>query len=170
MDWQGQVRFVEGGAAAGKAPGQFSSPHSVAYYDVAQLLFVADRGNNRTQVFSATSGKYLTQWTCTQPGTPWAVRAFSLQTFLFVADSSSHVVNVLDLSAATPSNPGDCNLLTSVNVDPTMCSGPHEIDVDPSNGELYIACMGAPSKVMRYKMECAQGADCFADLRKGGKN
>lgn len=160
VDWSGRVQFTDGGAAAGSALGQFSSPHSVAYYDGAKLLFVADRGNNRTQVFSATTGKYLADWTCTQPGAPWGVRAWSAQNLLFVADGGNHNISILDLSAATPSQPGDCNVLTFVPVDPTVCNEPHEIAIDASNGELYVACVGTPSHVMRFKQECAGGRVC----------
>ncbi len=39
--------------------GQFSSPHSVAYHNRTNTFFIADRGNNRTQQFSAKFGSYL---------------------------------------------------------------------------------------------------------------
>jgi DNA-binding beta-propeller fold protein YncE len=44
----------------GKGPGQFIVPHSVAVDKQGQVL-VADRHNNRIQLFDA-SGKYLTEW------------------------------------------------------------------------------------------------------------
>ena len=45
----------------GKAPGQFIVPHGIAL-DRRGRVFVADRHNNRIQIFDA-QGKFLTQWT-----------------------------------------------------------------------------------------------------------
>jgi len=45
----------------GNAPGQFSLPHSVRI-DKKERIWVADRENNRIQIFNA-QGEYLTQWT-----------------------------------------------------------------------------------------------------------
>jgi DNA-binding beta-propeller fold protein YncE len=45
----------------GKGPGQFVVPHSIAVDKQGRVL-VADRHNNRIQIFDA-NGKYLTEWT-----------------------------------------------------------------------------------------------------------
>lgn len=56
----------------GSGRAEFSSPHSVAV-DHLGRVWVADRGNNRTQVFSEKF-EWLGEWTCMRPGTPWGVR------------------------------------------------------------------------------------------------
>jgi DNA-binding beta-propeller fold protein YncE len=45
----------------GKGPGQFVVPHAVAV-DKQERVLVADRHNNRIQIFDS-NGKYLTEWT-----------------------------------------------------------------------------------------------------------
>ena len=53
----------------GTAPGQFNVPHSIAI-DAKGLVYVADRANNRIQIFTQ-KGKFFRQWT--NFGTPWGV-------------------------------------------------------------------------------------------------
>ena len=160
----GHVLYEIGGVAASSQPGLFNSPHSVAYFPDNKLVFVADRSNNRTEIFSSTNGKFLGQWTCTRPGTPWGVRVWAQQGLLYQADGNSQSFTVLDLSSTSPTSAGTCNTLEVAAVDPTLCTTPHEIDVDPASGEVYIACIGAAhSKVLRYKQECRgkMGKACF---------
>lgn len=63
--------YVRG--SKGDELGQFSSPHSVTFHPASDTLFVADRGNNRTQQLSAQTGEPLGEWTCMRPGTPVCV-------------------------------------------------------------------------------------------------
>jgi len=54
-------------------PGKFHIPHGVAI-DACDRVWVADRMNNRTQVFTL-SGKWLASWTCmAEP--PYGLRMF----------------------------------------------------------------------------------------------
>jgi DNA-binding beta-propeller fold protein YncE len=156
MDPLGQrVLFVMGGAAPSRQAGQFNSPHSVAYFPQNKLVFVADRGNNRTEVFSSAGGHYLGEWTCTRPGTPWGVRAWGDQNLLFVAEGTGQLINILDLSTTSPTAAGPCSVLASVDVDPTLCETPHEMALDTESGEIYVACIGsAHGTVRRFKQEC----------------
>jgi peptidylamidoglycolate lyase len=55
----------------GSAPGQFDCPHSIAL-DRQGLVYVADRGNSRVQIFDP-KGKYLREWKTPELGRPWAV-------------------------------------------------------------------------------------------------
>ena len=67
----------------GSAPGQFDCPHSVAL-DRQGLVYVADRGNSRVQIFDA-KGKYLREWKSAELGRPWAV-AIGSDGFAYVVD------------------------------------------------------------------------------------
>ena len=44
----------------GAAPGQFNVPHSIAI-DAQGLVYIADRGNQRIQVFDS-DGKFIKEW------------------------------------------------------------------------------------------------------------
>ena len=62
-DKRGQ--WVASWGSAGKGEGQFNTPHGIAV-SPSQEVFVADRGNNRIQVFD-TNGKFLRQFTVNAP-------------------------------------------------------------------------------------------------------
>ena len=54
-------KFIKSWGGSGSAPGQFLVPHALAI-DSAGRLFVADRDNNRIQIFDQ-DGTFLEQWT-----------------------------------------------------------------------------------------------------------
>ncbi|MDE3197475.1 MAG: hypothetical protein KGN84_14085 [Acidobacteriota bacterium] len=72
----------------GKAPGDFDMPHGLAF-DSKGLLYVADRGNNRIQVFDR-NGKYLSE--LTQFGRPAGI-FIDRNDNIYVADSDSPPAN-----------------------------------------------------------------------------
>ena len=53
-------KFIMTWGKKGSAPGEFNIPHALAF-DSAGRLFVADRGNNRIQIFDQ-QGKFIDQW------------------------------------------------------------------------------------------------------------
>jgi NHL repeat len=53
-------KFIKTWGKPGAAPGEFSVPHGLAF-DSKGRLFVADRANNRLQIFDQ-DGKFLEQW------------------------------------------------------------------------------------------------------------
>jgi DNA-binding beta-propeller fold protein YncE len=118
--------FVSG--SAGVQPGQFNSPHSITYHAASDTLFVADRGNNRTQQLAAATGKPLGEWTCMRPGTPWGLRVLASKNLLFQADGNSHTVQIFSLDQATPSGPGPCTIVQTIDIPPAQCSTPHEVE------------------------------------------
>ena len=78
-DGYGNARILEYNAAGkrvrqwgkhGKGPGEFDTPHGIAF-DGRNTLFVADRGNNRIQRFDL-EGNLLGQWT--HIGKPYSLR------------------------------------------------------------------------------------------------
>lgn len=62
-------KFIQWWGGKGTGPGQFDVPHSIAL-DSRGRIYVADRSNNRIQIFDPT-GRFLTQWT--NFGTPWGL-------------------------------------------------------------------------------------------------
>lgn len=144
----------EGSAKIASDPG-FQSPHGVTQHPRTGNLFVADRENNRTFMLSP-EGKPLGEWRCPglgQNGTAWGVRAsFGGDDLIFVAvadspeDGSHQYVQVMDGNHVHAGTIGPCKVLQTIPIDPRQCVTPHEMAVDPSNGDLYLACVTADAK------------------------
>ena len=79
-------KFIKWWGGKGTAPGQFDQPHSIAM-DSRGRVYVADRSNNRIQIFDQ-SGKFLNQWT--NFGTPWGV--FIKGNRIYVVDGTKNNV------------------------------------------------------------------------------
>ena len=60
LEYNAKGERVHQWGRAGKGPGQFAQPHGIAIDD-QNILYVADRRNNRLQKFDMT-GKYLGEW------------------------------------------------------------------------------------------------------------
>jgi DNA-binding beta-propeller fold protein YncE len=78
-------KFLMQFGKVGSGPGEFNPPHGFAM-DKAGRLYVADRSNNRIQIFDQ-NGKYLTEWK--QFGRPSGVYIDKNDT-IYVADSLSN--------------------------------------------------------------------------------
>jgi DNA-binding beta-propeller fold protein YncE len=76
-------KFIKAWGHHGSAPGDFDVPHSIAM-DSAGRIFVADRANNRIQIFNQ-NGKLLDIWK--QFGRPSAV--YIRNDIIYVGDSQS---------------------------------------------------------------------------------
>ena len=77
-------KFIKAWGRTGYAPSEFRELHAIAM-DGQGRLFVADRSNNRIQIFDQ-EGKFLTMWT--QFGRPSGI-FFDEHDQIFVADSES---------------------------------------------------------------------------------
>ena len=77
-------KFIKAWGKEGKAPGEFDVPHGLAM-DSQGRLFVADRANNRIQIFEQ-DGKFLAEWK--QFGRPSGV-FIDKNDIIYVADSQS---------------------------------------------------------------------------------
>jgi DNA-binding beta-propeller fold protein YncE len=151
------------GASAGagapvpaQPPQQFSVPHGIAGSRDG-FIYLADRANNRVQVFRQ-NGEYVAErilrprcgpqekatWTPKRPCGNEA--AFSVgfshdapQTYLYVADGGTHVITVLrrkDLEVVAEfGGPG---------VGPGQFGRPHNLSVDPS-GNIFVAEAAGPT-------------------------
>jgi DNA-binding beta-propeller fold protein YncE len=136
-------------------PQQFSVPHGIAGSRDG-LIYLADRANNRIQVFRQ-NGEYVMErilrprcgaeekatWT---PKRPCGIEAaFSVgfshdapQTYLYVADGGTHVITVL--------RRGDLEVVSEFGgpgVGPGELGRPHNLTVDPS-GNLFVAEAAGP--------------------------
>jgi sugar lactone lactonase YvrE len=77
-------KFIKTWGKKGTAPGEFDTPHTLAF-DSKGRLFVGDRANNRIQIFSQ-DGEFLEQWT--QFSRPSGVY-IDRNDVLYVSDSES---------------------------------------------------------------------------------
>jgi sugar lactone lactonase YvrE len=77
-------RFIKAWGKEGKAAGEFDQPHGLAM-DSQGRLFVADRANNRVQIFDQ-DGKFIAEWK--QFGRPSGI-FIDRKDVLYVADSQS---------------------------------------------------------------------------------
>ena len=78
-------KFIKAWGTRGSAPGEFNLPHSIAI-DSRGRIFVADRTNNRIQIFDQ-DGRFLDQWK--QFGRPSGVFIDGNDN-IYVADSQSN--------------------------------------------------------------------------------
>jgi DNA-binding beta-propeller fold protein YncE len=76
--------FIKWWGGKGTGQGQFDQPHSIAL-DSKDRVYVADRSNNRIQIFDA-EGQFLNQWT--HFGTPWGL--FIRNDLLYVVDGTEN--------------------------------------------------------------------------------
>jgi DNA-binding beta-propeller fold protein YncE len=84
VKYSAEGKFLKSWGKTGYAPGEFRMPHSIAI-DARGRVFVADRGNNRIQIFDQ-EGNFLAQWT--QFGRPSGI-TFDAKDQVYVTDSES---------------------------------------------------------------------------------
>jgi sugar lactone lactonase YvrE len=83
--------FINTWGKRGSAPGEFDTPHGLAF-DSRGRLFVADRGNNRIQIFDQ-AGRFLEEW-----------KQFSRPSGLYI--DKNDVLYVADSESNSKTNPG----------------------------------------------------------------
>ena len=76
-------KFLMDWGSKGDQPGQFDLPHGIAL-DQQGRIYVADRSNNRVQVFDG-NGKFLTLWKGPELGRPWGLTV-GHDGYLYVVD------------------------------------------------------------------------------------
>lgn len=147
-------KFIKAWGKQGSGPGEFNNPHSLAI-DSKGRLFVADRGNNRVQIFDQ-DGNFLDEWK--QFGRPSGVY-IDTHDILYVADSESNgsrnpgvqrgirIGSVKDgkVTAFIPDpvlNPGQ-------GLEPTNGTAAEGVAADPA-GNVYGAEVG-PKNFKRYE-------------------
>jgi sugar lactone lactonase YvrE len=84
-------KFIKTWGKRGSAAGEFDTPHGLAF-DSRGRLFVADRGNNRIQIFDQ-DGRYLEEW-----------KQFSRPSGIYI--DKNDVLYVADSESNSKTNPG----------------------------------------------------------------
>jgi hypothetical protein len=126
----------------GPGPQQFVGPVHSAKVSNDGLVYVADRGGNRLQVFTI-DGKYVNQVVLESPS-GFAISSDPQQRFLYIAQYGVSHVAVLDRKSLEilyqfgmrSENPGEFR-------------GPHELSVD-SKGNLYVAEVEPGNRVQKF--------------------
>src|SRR5712672_2562957 len=91
MKFSRDGKFIKTWGKRGSAPGEFSTPHSLAF-DSKGRLFVADRENRRIQIFNQ-DGEFLDQW-----------KQFGMASGIFL--DKNDVMYVADNESNSTRNPG----------------------------------------------------------------
>lgn len=95
LKFDAEGNFIETWGGEGSAAGKFNVPHSIAT-DAHGLLYVADRSNQRIQVFDA-DGQYLRE--SRHPGTPCGL-CMSRDDRIFLAHGHTGLIMRLDLEGS----------------------------------------------------------------------
>ncbi len=122
----GSFRLAWG--SKGNKPGEFVYPHNIVID--AGKVYVADRGNNRIQIFT-TEGRFLKQWR--HVGKPFGL-FLAADKKLYVSDGNPdgpHRVLVLNLDGKILGQFG------STGAEPGQFNVPHSLAID-GQGNLYV--------------------------------
>lgn len=146
-----------------------TSAHSIAYHSKSDTLLLADRENNRTLHISAETGEVIANWSCPElqlgeKGTVYGVRTSSSLNLVFLAVADSNHANVaagkpnqflyvLDGSSITKKGPGRCKIVQTIKIDPKQCMTPHLMGHNEMNHDIFVACVGKPTAVLRFIRE-----------------
>ena len=133
VDYEGKVPVLSIGGTSGGKEGQFSNPCGVAVHYQTGNIFVADRDNNRVQVF-AKDGKYLYKFGerdgAGKMKSPLFIAFY--QNKVFVSQFGAGCFLVYDLNGTflkqigTPGN-GEGQL-----------NSPYGITINESNGDIFV--------------------------------
>lgn len=112
----------------GTGEGEFNLVHDIVL-DSAQRVYVADRSNQRVQIFDI-NGRFLGQWT--DVGAPWGLDYVARENAIYMCDGLNDRVVKLNLDGQI------LGVLGSHGKTPGKFDFPHQIAVD-STGAIYVA-------------------------------
>lgn len=112
----------------GTGDGEFNLVHDVAL-DSAGRLYVADRTNQRIQIFDQ-NGKFLAKWT--DLGSPWGLYYVKRENALYMCDGVNNRIIKLNTEGQI------LGVLSSYGKVPGKLDFPHNLAVD-STGAIYVA-------------------------------
>lgn len=121
--------FVRKWGTKGAGDGQFNLVHDVTV-DQQGRVYVADRNNERIQIFSA-DGQYQTQWTGI--GAPWGIYYVAKEQAIYMCDGKYNRILKLNLEGQI------LGVLSSWGKAPGKVDYAHSIAVDPADSSIYVA-------------------------------
>jgi DNA-binding beta-propeller fold protein YncE len=123
-----QGEYIKQWGTAGKDDGQFNLVHDVVL-DSAGRVYVADRANDRIQIFDR-EGKFLNKWTGL--GQPWGLAYSKKDNAIFMCDGKNNRVLKLNTDGQILGELG------SFGKAPGKLDFAHHMAVD-SHGSVYVA-------------------------------
>ena len=137
FDRDGKLLFSWG--TPGDGPGQFNRPHSV--WEAEGRVFVADRDNNRIQIFTP-DGKYLDMWSgFVQPAKIY----IDPKGVVYVAELKGRV-SILDLKGKLLARWGDP---ANRSLDVGMFTAPHSLWAD-RYGDVYVGEVFKAKRIQKF--------------------
>ena len=142
-------KFIKTWGKKGSGPGEFDEPHALAI-DSKGRLFVADRGNNRIQIFDQ-DGNFLDEWK--QFGRPSGI-FIDKNDIIYVADSQSKTVDKQQADWKRGIRVGNVKdgkvvaFIPDPDLNATTTSAAEGVTAD-AQGNIYGAEVG-PKRVMKY--------------------
>ena len=121
--------FIKTWGGEGSAPGQFNVPHSIVI-NADGLLYVADRSNQRIQVFDA-DGMYMRE--SSHPGTPCGLCMCSDRRHMMLAHGHMGKIMKLDAHGKVLGSTG------SQGKGPNQYGEAHYLDISKDESEIYVA-------------------------------
>lgn len=137
--FSGDGKFLFSWGEPGSGPGQFDRPHSV--WEADGRVFVADRDNNRIQIFTP-QGKYIESWDgFVQPAKVYVDR----KGIMYVAELKGRV-SILDLKGKLLARWGDP---ANRSLDVGMFTAAHSIWAD-KHGDFYVGEVFKAKRLQKF--------------------
>ncbi|MES1167077.1 MAG: peptidyl-alpha-hydroxyglycine alpha-amidating lyase family protein [Pseudomonadota bacterium] len=127
IEFTADGNYVRHWGKPGTGDGEFNLAHDVAV-DSKGLVYVADRRNERVQVFDE-NGKFITKWT--NIGSPWGLYYVAKENAIYMCDGKYDRILKLGLDGQV------LGVLSSYGKAPGKLDYVHSIAVDPTDGSLY---------------------------------
>jgi DNA-binding beta-propeller fold protein YncE len=127
IEFTPEGEYVKHWGTKGRGDGMFNLVHDVTV-DPKGLVYVADRSNERVQVFDA-DGKFITKWT--DVGAPWGVYYSAKDDAIFMCDGKYDRITKLSLDGKVLGEIGTWGKT------PGRLDYVHSISVDPSDSSIY---------------------------------